>query len=166
MHLFSLAVPPLASVPPGISTKSTARSVHGPSDRIVDLIGPGLPLGPTWHGWQDRIVVSTCLSIWSHQTFSFSLALVRTIPWCSSCASLMVWLQTFSDMTIAAPAPTIHPRELSMGYHVAGSSRLCSLLRGLIVIWGLVLRLLLLLWVSAQLAWSHLQCCKRILPSA
>ena len=53
---------------------------------------------------------STCLSMRGHHTFPRSLALIRTIPWCPSCASVIVCFYKLSGITIRFPRMINRPK--------------------------------------------------------
>ena len=90
--------------------RSACTTLQGRVGICVMMSGGGLGCGPcAWHEMQERIKLSTSLSIPGHQTFSRISCLVRTIPWCPSCASWSVVCRRLDGITMRDPRSTKLP---------------------------------------------------------
>jgi len=84
--------------------RSMCTSCHGLAGISVGQSGSAVGLSATdWQGRQALTIVSTWFMIPGHHTFSVTICLVHTIPWCPSCALERVAWQRACGMTIREP---------------------------------------------------------------
>ena len=84
--------------------RSMCTSRHGLSGVTVGRSGSALDLSATdLQGIQAFTIVSTWYTMPGHHTFSLIICLVRTIPWCPSCAFKRVAYQRILGITIWEP---------------------------------------------------------------